>query len=107
MADQTPTPLHEITDETINTMVAFVEAAEVLAAPMGISVSQAYRFMLETGRAMTRISSGKFHLPSLPKEAIKPIHVFRIASQPFWEAMFTVLKHSSLPTHKHTHTQKK
>ena len=64
MADQTP----EITDETINTMVVFVEAAEVLAASMDMSVSQAYRFMLETVRAMTRISAGgtKFNLPSLP-----------------------------------------
>ena len=67
MSDPAQPPPTELTDETIYAMVAFVEAAESLAASMGMPVSRAYRFMLESGRAMQRLASGlSFNLPSLP-----------------------------------------
>lgn len=70
MADETPQP-DEITDETINTMVAFVETAEQLAVAMNmLPVSRAYRFMLETSRAMSRLAAQRHpNFPPLPTKA--------------------------------------
>jgi hypothetical protein len=48
-----------ITDESIESMVAMVEAAESLGKPLGLSASQAVRLMLQSTKIMGDLHRGK------------------------------------------------
>lgn len=48
-------PIVPLTDEAIDNLTSYVEAAEILAQAMGLPVSKAYRFMLKSTQAMARM----------------------------------------------------
>ena len=48
-----------ITDEQIDSMVAMVEAAEVMGQSLGISASQGLRVMMKSAQLMAALKNGK------------------------------------------------
>ena len=46
---------NELADETIESLVSFIESAEIMAQSMAVSVSKAYRFMLKSSQAFARM----------------------------------------------------
>lgn len=63
-------PAEPVTDETIEAMVGFVKAAEILAKALNVTVSQAARQILLTSQVMARVQreskSGADILGALP-----------------------------------------
>jgi len=62
-----------LTDETIDSLVALVEAAEVMAQTMDMTVSKAMRFMLKASQMFQRIQQRTtFDMASILAKPGKP-----------------------------------